>query len=143
MLDQTSYLSIFLHKHMFKIWKFTPKKRVNRDILNLKYYIFGIFINFIVIISQFSYISSLNTLSMGKTWFNIAKNWIILLQLDLKHITRVNFYPSDNNFTQALLVTNIISAWYPLNIFCCTFEHWIHFWHILNTSTSKPVDPAL
>ena len=52
-------------------------------------------------------------LSMGKTWFNIVKNLIILLQLDLKHITRVNFYPSDNNFTQALLVmlvTNITSA---------------------------------
>ena len=41
---------------------------------------------------------------MGKTWFNVAKNWIILLQLDLKQIHKVNFYPSDNNFTQALLV---------------------------------------
>ena len=52
------------------------------------------------------------TLSMGKTWSNLTKNWIILLQLDLKHIHKVNFYPSDNNFTQALLVmlvTNIIS----------------------------------
>ena len=31
-----------------------------------------------------------------------------------KHIHKVNFYPSDNNFTQALLVmlvTNIISGW--------------------------------
>ena len=37
----------------------------------------------------------------------------MLLQFDLKHIHKVNFYPSDNNFTQALLVmlvTNIISA---------------------------------
>ena len=45
--------------------------------------------------------------------FDITKNWIILLQLDLKHIHKVNFYPSDNNFTQALLVmlvTNIISG---------------------------------
>ena len=36
----------------------------------------------------------------------------MLLQFDLKHIHKVNFYPSDNNFTQALLVmlvTNIIS----------------------------------
>ena len=37
----------------------------------------------------------------------------MLLQFDLKHIHKVNFYPSDNNFTQALLVllvTNMISA---------------------------------
>ena len=27
----------------------------------------------------------------------------MLLQFDLKHIHKVNFYPSDNNFTQALL----------------------------------------
>ena len=50
---------------------------------------------------------------MGKTWFNLTKNWIMLLQFDLKHIHKVNFYPSDNNFTQALLVllvTNMISA---------------------------------
>ena len=36
----------------------------------------------------------------------------MLLQFDLKHIHKVNFYPSDNNFTQALLVllvTNMIS----------------------------------
>ena len=56
-------------------------------------------------------------LSMGKTWFNIVKNLIILLQLDLKHITRVKFYPSDNNFVEAMLmmlVTNITSAhWQP------------------------------
>ena len=36
--------------------EFTPKKRVNREILNLKYYMFGIFIHLIVIVSQFSYI---------------------------------------------------------------------------------------
>ena len=37
----------------------------------------------------------------------------MLLQFDLKHIHKVNFYPSDNNFTQALLVllvTNKISG---------------------------------
>ena len=37
----------------------------------------------------------------------------MLLQFDLKHIHKVNFYPSDNNFTQALLVllvTNMISG---------------------------------
>ena len=97
-------------------WKFTRKKRVNRDILNLKYYIFGAFTPSIGVISQFSYvyihICSLFTLSMGKTWFNLTKNWIMLLQFDLKHIHKVNFYPSDNNFTQALfvlLVTNMIS----------------------------------
>ena len=52
-------------------------------------------------------------LSMGKTWFNITKKLIILRQLDLKHIHKVNFYPSDNNSTQALLVmlvTNMIPA---------------------------------
>ena len=37
----------------------------------------------------------------------------MLLQFDLKHIHKVNFYPSDINFTQALLVllvTNMISG---------------------------------
>ena len=37
----------------------------------------------------------------------------MLLQFDLKHIHKVNFYPSNNNFTQALLVllvTNMISV---------------------------------
>ena len=50
---------------------------------------------------------------MGKTWLNLTKNRIILLQFGLKHIHKVNFYPSDNNFTQALLVmlvTNMISG---------------------------------
>ena len=42
----------------------------------------------------------------------------MLLQFDLKHILKVNFYPSDNNFTQALLVmlvTNMISDSYLLS----------------------------
>ena len=37
----------------------------------------------------------------------------MLLQFDLIHIHKVNFYPSDNNFTQALLVmlvTNMTSG---------------------------------
>ena len=37
----------------------------------------------------------------------------MLLQFDQKHIHKVNFYPIDNNFTQALLVmlvTNMISG---------------------------------
>ena len=65
---------------------------------------------------NFICICSLYTLSMGKTWFNLTKNWIMLLQFDLKHIHKVNVYPSDNNFTQALLVllvTNMISV--PMN----------------------------
>ena len=37
-----------------KFSKFTPKKRANRDILDLKYYIFGVAINLIGIISLFS-----------------------------------------------------------------------------------------
>ena len=85
-------------RHDTKFWKFTPKKRVNCDILTLNI--------------TFWTFCSLYTLSIGKTWFNLTKNWLILLQLDLKHIHKVNFYPSDNNFTQALLVmlvTNIIS----------------------------------
>ena len=42
----------------------------------------------------------------------------MLLQFDLKHIHKVNFYQSDNNFTQALvlLVTNMISG----------YMHWKH-----------------
>ena len=54
-----------------------------------------------------------------KTWINLTKNWIILLQLVQKHIHKVNFYPSDNNFTQALLVmlvTNMISAAFTISI---------------------------
>ena len=108
---------IFYTSTVSGFWKFTRKKRVNRDILNLKYYIFGAFTHSIGVISQFSYVNihicSLYTLSMGKTWFNLTKNWIMLLQFDLKHIHKVNFYPSDNNFTQALLVllvTNMISV---------------------------------
>ena len=37
----------------------------------------------------------------------------MLLQFDLNHINKVNFYPSNNNLIQALLVlliTNMISA---------------------------------
>ena len=37
----------------------------------------------------------------------------MLLQYNLNHIHKVSFYPSNNNFTQALLVlpvTNMISA---------------------------------
>ena len=50
---------------------------------------------------------------MGKTWLDITKKWFTSLQLDLKQIHKVKFYPSDNNFTQALLVmlvTNMISG---------------------------------
>ena len=50
---------------------------------------------------------------MGKTLFDMTKNLIILLQVYLKHIHKVKFYLSGNNFTQALLVmlvTNIISG---------------------------------
>ena len=55
----------------------------------------------------------------------------MLLQFDLKHIHKVNFYPSDNNFTQALLVllvTNMISGCAEPNCaklghaICATFE---------------------
>ena len=56
---------------------------------------------------------------MGKTLFNLTNNWKISLQFDLKHIHKVNFYPSDNNFTQALLVmlvTNMISAAFTISI---------------------------
>ena len=66
---------------------------------------------------------------MGKTWFDITKNWIILLQLDPKHIHKVTFYPSDKNFTQALLVmlvTNMISGAfsnYFLNCSCIYNEN--------------------
>ena len=108
---QTFYTSTFSR---FK--KFTPRKRVNRDILNLEYYIFGIFIHTIGIISQFSYVYAHFThYQWVKHGLILPKNWIMLVQLDLKHIHKVNFYPSYNNFTQALLVmlvTNIISDWW-------------------------------
>ena len=49
----------FFYTSTFSIfWKFTPTKRVNRDSLNLKPYIFGFFIHLIGTISQFSYISA-------------------------------------------------------------------------------------
>ena len=47
---------IFYTSTVSRFWKFTQKKRVNRDILNLKYYIFGAFTHSIGIISQFSYV---------------------------------------------------------------------------------------
>ena len=71
---QTWYLSIFLYQHIFKFLKIYPKKCVNRDILNLKYHILDVFHSFNWnYIPIFICISSLYTLSMGKTWFNVAK----------------------------------------------------------------------
>ena len=106
---QTSYLSNILHQHIFNILKIYPQKRVNCDILNLKYYICCMFIHLIGMTSQFSYLFAHVAL------YQWIKDCLILLQLDLKHIHKVNFYPSDDNFTQALLVMlvkNIISgAW--------------------------------
>ena len=55
------------------------------------------------IIFQFSYVCLLYTLLMGKTWLNITKNWITSLQLDLKHIHKVKFCPSDNNLHKRCL----------------------------------------
>ena len=102
---QTFYTSTFS-----RFRKFTPRKRVNRDILNLEYYIFGIFIHTIGIISQFSYVYA------HFTHYQWVKHVLILPKTEsyhLKHIHKVNFYPSDKNFTQALLVmlvTNMISV---------------------------------
>ena len=47
---QSFYTSTFS-----KFRKFTPIKRVKCNILNLEYYIFGVFIHLIGIVSQFSY----------------------------------------------------------------------------------------
>ena len=46
---------------------------------------------------------------MGETLFNITRNWIILVQLFSKHIHKMKFYPSGNNFTQALLEISCLS----------------------------------
>ena len=35
---------------------------------------------------------------------SVTTRYVILLQLDLKHIFKAKFYPSDNNFKEALLV---------------------------------------
>ena len=55
-IRQTWYLSFFLNEQFKFVWKFTPKKRVNRDISNPKPYIFGVLIHLIGTICQFSYI---------------------------------------------------------------------------------------
>ena len=66
---------------------------------------------------------------MGNAGLELTKNWIMLLQLDLKHIHKVNFYPSHNDFTQALLVTNMISGHRHLCLqalqakMCCNAYH--------------------
>ena len=78
---QTSALSFFYTSTFSKFWKFTPKKRVIRDILNLKPYIFGVFIHLIRIISQFSYISAHFT---HVQWVNIV--WYYQ---KLNHITSI------------------------------------------------------
>ena len=62
-------------------------------------------------------------------WFNVNVNWIILLQLDLKHIHKAHLYPSDNNSTQALLVmlvTNMTSESHHYFPFL-RFTEWIFF----------------
>ena len=73
----------------------------------------------------------------------------MLLQFDLKHIHKVNFYPSDNNFTQALLVllvTNMISErQQQLKILSNTINHYDEDCHnlelnihwILDTTQAK------
>ena len=51
------FVKNFTPAHFQNFENLPQKKRVNRDILNLKPYIFGVFIHFIGIISQFSNIS--------------------------------------------------------------------------------------
>ena len=109
---QSWYLSIFLHQHISKILKIPPQKARKSQYFKQSISHFGRFHSFNwndipILICIFS----LYTLSMGKTWFNLAKNWIISLQLDQESIHKVIFYPSDNNLTQVLLVTNIISGY--------------------------------
>ena len=102
---QTWYLSIVLHQHILIFLKIYPKKARKSRHFKPKISHFGHFHSFNWnYIPIFICICSLYTLSIGKTWFNVAKNWIIILQLNLKQLHKVNFYPSDNNFTQALLV---------------------------------------
>ena len=48
---------------------------------------------------------------MGNTWLNLTKNQIILLQFGLKHIHKVNFYPSDNNFSAACDACDKYDLW--------------------------------
>ena len=52
------------------------KKRVNRDILSLKYYIFGAFTHSIGIISQFSYVY------VHYTHYQWVKHGLILLETE-------------------------------------------------------------
>ena len=118
---QTSYLSIFLHQHIFKILTIYPQKtRKSRHLKPKVLHFWCFYSSYWNYIPIFICICWLYTLSMGKTWFDIAQNWIIFHHLDLKHIHKVNFYPSDNNFTQPLLVmlvTNMISSFISLIIF--------------------------
>ena len=107
------FVNFFTQAHFQNVEILPQQKPVNRDILNLKPYIFVVFIHWIGIISQFSYISAHFT---HFQWLNVV--WYYqklnnLTSIAPKHIHKVNFYPSDDNFTQALLVmlvTNIISV---------------------------------
>ena len=57
----------------------------------------------------------------------------MLLQFDLKHIHKVNFYPSDNNFTQALLGTNIISNYYNVTNMYLGWHRLLSVWQLIVT----------
>ena len=101
-----NYTSIFS-----KFGKNYPKKM--RKLQHFKPYILGISIDLIGIISQFPYISAHFT---HFKWVNIV--WYYQKLNDITSIgprthPQSEFYPNDNNFTQALLVmlvTNIISG---------------------------------
>ena len=124
---------IFLHSTFSK--KITPKKHANRNILNLKFYIFGVFVHLIGIIFQFAYEYAHSILYQ---WLNITKTWITLLQLDLKHIHKVNFYPSDNNFSQTLFVTNMISEQQPPTSPIGSVDNWCYRGAQRNISLLRP-----
>ena len=70
-----------LSQALFKTLKIYPKKRVNRNISKLKYYIFDAFIHLIGIIFQFSYVYA------HFTHYQWVKQGLILPELN--HITSI------------------------------------------------------
>ena len=70
---------IFYTSTVSGFWKFTQKKRVNRDILNLKYYIFGAFTHSIGVISQFSYVYNIY---VHYTYHQWVQHGLILLKTE-------------------------------------------------------------
>ena len=93
--QQTWYLLNLLHQQILQNSEIYSKKRIICDILDPIYYIFSISFQRIEMISQFTSVLTL---------------YFILTEIPKNAHRNVEFYPSGNHLTLALLVTNIKAA---------------------------------